>query len=1493
MNINRDYLIINDVKKSNIKLDNGSMFFYITDKNTQNIFVNLVINVSNNDLIQKYANIENAEDYALTMNIVKPDNTYKVIEGKLHDKENAIFEFNLSEDCCDEIGPYRCELLTKCNINGHEEITTSNKITYKVKSSILNDLDNIVEAPEYPLVIQLFDKLSDIEQYEEDRRANELARQLAEEQRQARFNVLDADMSNRIEIIDDKLVEIDNVLISKEDIADIKAKNAEQDRRLDVAENRLDNINTNIENVLQPTVQRVDAIEAINTAQNDRLDAVEAKNTQQDNRLDIAENRLANIGNDITNTMQPIIDEHTSRLDAIEAINVSQNNRLDAIEVKNQEQDDRLLDIEKVNNKQDIDIKCLYGASQTIDVTKEGNSIYLQNSNNGFVAIDEIKGNTLVNCNKEPNKELILNGNINTSADNTVTLTEGVDGGLVDVALEGNTLVNVSKTKDSTAITKAYTVENSGNHVALQGEVDGSCKPVITGKTLVNLFNETNFEKLSYADLVYWDGNIVKASSQAITSERGNFVLLRYVGSILKQGTVYTFVIRTKGKFTGSIFGNDFETQINNEGDGIHKIVFTYNGSTNESYRMWVGTSTPTNLEVEFLLLLEGDYTDKPIPDYFTGLQSTFEDNLVTQEMIDNREEEADNLGKYKVEYKVTGKNKFDKSKALDGYEIGGTSITPLANWFVTDFIPVIPNTSYKISGKNNGNSVIYYDNNKEVLAIGGGGTYIITVPKNAKYVKLNGPLIEKDTFQLEQGSTATSYEPYKGHTKTLYLNSPLLEGDTIEEKDGSIYHVHRSELVAYTEGDEVSLITDKVNALHKLAEPTYELIEQSNLAIPSYANGHLDFDTAVPISKVNFLHFEEGLTYLYPATPYTIQFISDRVTTADINLGGASLLAQNIVVGLNRISITTPDTLVDNKLIIDGAGANIREIVVTDTDREFEYFEGMKSVGECEELEVKSGNKNLFDGKWELNEAKTSKTTDFIKINNNVVTCYMPGYVKSNGARYLTAILYDENKSPIKYHALGDGSACYSFDNLGNFSYLKIMMGTTLTDCDFDVYDYKISDYMGYKGEHIPHQSTTQTLTHEPLRAVGDAKDRYVLIDGKWYIERNCGSATFNGSDDENWELDNQNGDNGDISDCGGYRIVVDDIISIPDGFATDDRNAGAKLKCNLFACIPTYNIKLKGINYGWGKFIFIKFDKSVDRNEFINYLKANPVKVIYPLATPVYEQINYNPLEVYSDITHISNNSTIPCNMTIKNTGYNCLLKPSTTYTISSNLGLNTVTTPSTLTEDCLRFMDTDTSDVTTMRDVLVLEGDWTTKADLIPTNFSGIESTFEQELVTDTEDEHYGKYKVNVRVTNENVTAENNMALYINEPLRGIGSVKDKIYVKDNKVVVERKCGARAYQDGDFGTYPTDKVNTVYPLAEPIYEEVEYNGVKLSIEIFKNSTLSYNSNVPVTSTVHYSYSVPIVDKVAQTASISDQQDSMIIDLATQVAVMEMMLM
>ena len=70
-------------------------------------------------------------------------------------------------------------------------------------------------------------------------------------------------------------------------------------------------------------------------------------------------------------------------------------------------------------------------------------------------------------------------------------------------------------------------------------------------------------------------------------------------------------------------------------------------------------------------------------------------------------------------------------------------------------------------------------------------------------------------------------------------------------------------------------------------------------------------------------------------------------------------------------------------------------------------------------------------------------------------------------------------------------------------------------------------------------------------------------------------------------------------------------------------------------------------------------------------------------------------------------------------------------------------------------------------------------------------------------------------------------------------------------------------------------------VYELAEPTYEEVEYYDTKLFIESFKNSTLSYNSNVPVTSKLYYSYSVPIVDTVAALSAQADKQEATYISI------------
>lgn len=104
---------------------------------------------------------------------------------------------------------------------------------------------------------------------------------------------------------------------------------------------------------------------------------------------------------------------------------------------------------------------------------------------------------------------------------------------------------------------------------------------------------------------------------------------------------------------------------------------------------------------------------------------------------------------------------------------------------------------------------------------------------------------------------------------------------------------------------------------------------------------------------------FEEELTYLYTSTLYTVQFEADNNTTVDITLGGTVLTGQAVVYGVNNIQITTPSTLVDNKLIISGYGnCKISNVVVTNSTKEFEYFEGMKSS--FEDVQNEDGTYNV-----------------------------------------------------------------------------------------------------------------------------------------------------------------------------------------------------------------------------------------------------------------------------------------------------------------------------------------------------------------------------------------------------------------------------------------------------------------------------------------------------------------------------------------------------
>lgn len=1273
--------------------------------------------------------------------------------------------------------------------------------------------------------------------------------------------------------------------------------------------------------------------------------------------------------------------------------------------------------VEKRNREQNHKISALINAfdDDYIKKEEENTNISLEYSKEGIVIVDDIKGNTLVNNVKDSNKELVLNGDIDTQGINNITLEDTVNGGKVDIALEGNTMVNVCDQEEPIAITKNYEV-TTVNHIALQGEYDGKCRPNIYGNTLVNLVDFENFVDTVGGNVSYENGIITLTETEYWASFTGKLPL--------KVSTKYTLVVNVIENTTGSrIYINNVEEQnsyfenfawYSTEEMGISKFVVTTKADiTDKIYSVRTdGTDKNGNYAKIQLMLLEGDYTNKPIPDYFTGMKSSFEDKYIPENLykfssrddfyaldnnvtldgeyikmtangkyqnavlkpldtikpsttytivtnvientLDSRlvittntndaqlpsaqptivnagktgiftqlvttgndlsgcirclvnfldianttgsikyrimvvegdytnydftDYDSTKGGKYKIDYKITGKNKFDKSKTLNGYEItdvGNGTIGANLNWFVTDFIPVIPNTSYKISGKANGNAVLGYNENKQFIAnFPNAGTVGITIPNNVRYIKLNGMLKQKDTFQIEEGDTATTYEPYKEFTKTLYLNSPLLEGDTIEDINGKATHVHRygkvvldgsndekwidnagegdtinghsiytrvniysngecmcDKLPVYNSSKEVENLTDfvvlynnelvvvnvkgattikevkswlqsnPITLISKLKTPTYETISNDSILCDSYVNGHLDVDSVIPIDKVVFQSYGTSLKYLSPNTEYTIQFESDSNGKLDaLALNSSDVIGNlNIVKGINKFNITTSDEITINYLWTTGIGFNMSKIVVTPkVDGDFGYFKGMKSVGQNDvgghKIEILSQNKNLID----INRFKL-KSTDrgTLSINGDVITFnYKKSYptIKqdftqeeinllkgkklkfghsgitdtvennslnirlvtiTNGVNKYYMFPYNENYTSTV--TLPNNIQSLEFSIVPNNTNNSNIQGTfTISKPQLVFADTENTNYVKYSS------NKKEILMNEPLRGLPNGvRDKYVMIDGKWYIQRNTGKVVLDGSQTDAHA-------SSDLKNVYRVRNIVD-----TSNIDISDYGVNTSI-CDRYI-IPNENYYEYDAEHYYldNGYIWLFISKSLCNdtlNDVKTWLSNNPIPVVYTLKTPTYEPIDYNPFEVYTDITHISNNSIIPCNMVIKNTGYNCILKPSTLYTIaldtnkSGTIGMNlgggkgtttnniaTITTPATLTDNTLRLYGKGIKG----SKVRLLEGD---KTNWIPSHFEGMKSCFEDKVQDD------GKYKVTVLSNNRNLLDEKNIMSYVN--------------------------------------------------------------------------------------------------------------------------------
>ena len=1162
---------------------------------------------------------------------------------------------------------------------------------------------------------------------------------------------------------------------------------------------------------------------------------------------------------------------------------------------------------------------------QNMEYSTDQGFIHCTNTKKGRVNDLAIEGNTMVNYCRDGSKTLTLNGDIN-EVGTRITTTNAVNNGLVDVMCEGETLVNVCNQKDPVAITKAYTVENT-NHIPLQGEYDGKARPIVEGNTLVNIHPKST-PSFSVSDSENTGYNIVKREGYIkVTGSDLGTTAYRYVNmgqikfDMFKPNTVYTLVF-TKLKGAGQMVLQDGNSQkpISNS-IIIQDNVLAYTFRTKETYvkssqilYLWTNSNLTTiDIEVENPMIFEGDLTANPPSGYIEGLKSSFEDQLVTSSSDPN-------YGKYKVEYKVTGKNKLkldDLTRTMDNetftLNVKNNVVTATSTKSNTsvEHICISPITIYLEKGKTytmsfksdvgeginpgtdtvemylllNGTYDLYY-------RIGFKTTF--TPSTSGKY-NLRFDLNRAGTshtfydIQIEEGSSKTTYEAYKEYTKTFYLNSPLLEGDTIEDVNGKATHVKRyaktildgsenwigqtsiegfyrcatTKLIPTTSKEDMNGIcdrfrtTDSVSAgsknfecmmstgdggyhfvisssklstqdeegfkqwlqsnpttvVYKLATPIYEKISEESILTDSYVNGHLDLDTNVTVNKVDFRNASGlSLNYIQPNTNYVLQFEADNNGQLDISwLGAANIPSTPIQKGINKITVTTGEKT-NTWLTLIGIGFNASNISVVATEREFDYFGGLYSVGQDDEnnhsIEILSQNKNLYKPFLHVNSAVglTFSLENGKTIVNGTTTGlfdYRPIYDDArsqykfvNNLPIGTSLTLSNNLGLTNYWAYRkNGEMSYIRDSITITEgmseigcFVRFESGQTYTNQELQIQ----VELNSMKTPYTPYTENKKSITlNEPLRGLPNGvKDRIVKMNNKWYVERNCGEIEVVSTMS--------------ISLWGGVPNTINNSFSIQTGIKNKNTDTN-NIVLNCDKHIPRTrhylpNTDAEGVcdSQTQGN-ILIKLSATKLTEYSVEAFKAwltnNPFKITYQLDTPIYEELTVDPtLTTYVDKTHISNNSVIPCNMTVKNSGYSTIIKPSTLYTIALdtnksrevkvNLGgaektatnnIVTLTTPSTLVDDSLRI----SGKGLTSTNVRLLEGDNT---NYIPNYFEGLKSSFED---TKQGDNHI------VEVVSENGDKSNKIQFSTLAPLRSVGDIKDKLVYKDNKWMIERNC------------------------------------------------------------------------------------------------------
>lgn len=576
------------------------------------------------------------------------------------------------------------------------------------------------------------------------------------------------------------------------DVVAEKARVAKENERITAEQQRVINENARLGNEqirVNQENRRLSNEDNRNTSENIRQANERARQTNDSKRTSDVKTKITEvtqITNECNSNVNQSIANINSCIDDLKGFKNEHNASIEVINNTNQKQNAKINNIVKKNKEQDIYINALLneGKNKRITITEKSPELKLTGNSEGFVTVDKMVGDTLVNIHPSQSYGFIYD----TSANEGLVTSSSGD--------------NYVKAEFSSKLTS-----------------------------------------WSFIDLGLLNMSMIKPNTKYTI--------------IFKKSIGVKFVKFDNPSATATISN---ESTPNNNMAVITTTDFINLGVDTTEILLYgeIDINTCLKIDVEDAIILEGDYTNKPIPsEYFEGIQSSFENEIVTQEMVDSGEEPEENLGKYRVDAKVKGKNLFNDDSITIKSQSWNDTLVKLdtilyKNIPINMYESII--VSMKCSNANVKPKIIAHYSLLQDSATSHGDAYSLVsregameynlgyyIPRKYNYVTITTggyyPINEISpnedvkfyNIQLEEGTQATPYEPYFSRTQTVYLNTPLHKGNEIVCIDGELKHYHKMGEVVLDKNTKVTHNGDVGNVSEYLIGEESTLYDNSS----------------------------------------------------------------------------------------------------------------------------------------------------------------------------------------------------------------------------------------------------------------------------------------------------------------------------------------------------------------------------------------------------------------------------------------------------------------------------------------------------------------------------------------------------------------------------------------------------------------------------------------------------------------------------------------